>query len=239
MTLADWVFPVVAVAIAVTLSSVELLTKYQERNFREIFSSGPYLAFACLNAIFCLVVYYALPGLGTVALEPSLATKLELHSMLRAVAAGLGYLVIARSSIIDLTVKGATLGVGFDGIYNSISQFLLRHHSKQINKKIRDGFAATYNRLAGEPLAFLQSARLLVSQDSEVEQKNSERLRLMLTGEPTGDQLCLSLYRLIRDLTTDEADAKAQIEGSRTEIAANSQLAAALKDELPWLFPGA
>lgn len=236
MSLAEGVAPIVAVAIAVTFSSVELLTKYQERNFREIFSSGPYLAFAGLNALFCLVVYYVLPGLGSVALEPALAARLESHSMVRAVSAGLGYLVIARSSIIDLTVKGATLGVGFDGIYNSISQFLLRHHSKQINKRIRDGFAATYTRQAGEPLAFLQSARLLVSQDSEVEQKNSERLRLMLTGEPTGDQLCLSLYRLIRDLTTDEADARSQIEGSRSEIAANPHLAATLKAELPWLY---
>ncbi len=232
----EWTAPVVAVAIAVTLSSVELLTKYQERNFREIFFSGPYLAFAGLNSIFCLVVYYALPGLGTVALEPTLATKLDQAPMVRAVAAGLGYLLVARSSILDLTVKGATLGVGFDGIYNSISQFLLRHHSKQINKKIRDGFAACYDRSPDEPLAFLQAARLLVSQDSESEQKSSERLRLMVTGEPAADQLCLSLYRLIRDLTIDESDAKAQIEGNRAEIKAHPQMAASLRQELEWLY---
>lgn len=236
MALADWASPVVAVAIAVILSSVELLTKYQERNFREIFFSGPYLAFASLNAIFCLIVYFALPGLGTVALEPTLAAKLDSTPIVRAVAAGLGYLLIARSSILDLTVKGATLGVGFDGIYNSISQFLLRHHSKQINKKIRDGFTGAFNRSADEPLAFLQAARLLVGQDSDTERKNSERLRLMMTGEPMADQLCLSLYSLIRDLTIDEADAKAQIEGNRAEIKTNPHTAAILKEELAWLY---
>src|SRR5437762_3497689 len=91
-------YALVAVLIAVILSSIELLTRYQGRTFSEIFCSWHYVWFALLNAVFCFLVYWALPYLGNLVVEPKLAGSIN-DGLIRALTAGLGYLVIARLSV--------------------------------------------------------------------------------------------------------------------------------------------
>lgn len=129
-------FGLLAIFIAVALSSVELLTKYDARTLREIFYSPYYFGFALLNGLCCFLFYWALPHLGGIVMKSDLLSSTS-HPLVRSIAAGLGYLLIVRTSILDLKTprSNQTLGIGFDGIYNSLAQYLLKQHSKAVREK--------------------------------------------------------------------------------------------------------
>jgi len=232
-----WGYGLVAVSIAVTFSSVELLTKYQSRSLREIFLSPYYLGFALLNAFFCFLVYWGLPALGNLAIKSDLLTTLK-GPLVRAITAGLGYLVIARASILDIRVRGETLGVGFDGIYNAIAQYLLRHHNQGLRRQLRTDFSEIYRELPTDaPVFFLGAARLLpVQAEGDEKQRMEDELRLSLTGKPAADRLCFSLYLLIRNYTANVTDAKDLILDQKKELEKNSSQAGLLKRELDWIY---
>lgn len=201
-------YGLLAVLIAVVLSSVELLTKHQSRSLGEIFGSIFYFYFALLNAVFCFLVYWALPGLSGTVLEANLPIDIK-SGLGRAVAAGLGYLVIARLSILDVTTKaGETYGAGFDAIYNAFAQYFLRHHSGRIRKTIRDDFFKVYSDLEHTPEAFVDAAKLLSTQLEAAEKAQyEERLKLALASpEDRVAERSLSLYQLIRDHTTSQQE---------------------------------
>lgn len=149
-------YALLAVAIAVILSSVELLTKHQSRSLREIFASGYYVGFALLNAFFCFLVYWTLPWLSGALFNAQLPIDVD-TGLGRALAAALGYLVVARLSILDITTKtGETYGAGFDAIYNGVAQYLLRHHNRRLRRAMRADFFTLYDEV-GFP-AFLAAA---------------------------------------------------------------------------------
>jgi hypothetical protein len=213
-----WLYGVLAVTIAVVLSSVELLTKYQSRNLREIFFSRYYGLFALLNAVFCCLVYAVLPHLSKAVVNTELAAALG-DGPSRALTAGLGYLLIARLSFLDITTRsGETYGAGFDGIYNAFAQYLLRHHSGQMRKAIRDDFFTVFKPGSGaEEQVFTNAANLLYKQMEAAQQAEfKERLDLALAGDAgTEAERCLPLYELIRNYTTGNAEAEDLIQKQR------------------------
>ena len=114
----DWTFigcAFLAVVIALSFSSIELLTKYQSRSLREIFCSRYYVWFAFLNALFCFLVYLALPFIEVGLKFGSNSNPVSLGEQpLRAIVAGFGYLVIARMSLPHIkTSTGEPIGVRF------------------------------------------------------------------------------------------------------------------------------
>lgn len=235
---AFWGYGLVAVLIAVLASSVELLSKYQARSPREIFFSWYYVSFASLNALACFLVYWAIPALGGVAVKSEILPSLN-QPLIRAITAGLGYLLIARASILDITVRGATLGVGFDGIYNSVAQYILSHHAKAVRRKIIEDFRQVYGSTHDPPVVFLSAARHMAISHAETNEQRVEirdRLDLALRGNPPPANLCLTLYLLIRDYTADRVDAQSLIRDQQAELEKSLQEAARLRQELFWIY---
>ena len=221
MDLEVWGFGALAVAIALALSSVELLTKYRSRNLKEIFYSRYYAAFALLNAFFCAVVYAVLPHFGTAIIKTDVAGTID-HGWLRSVTAGLGYLVIARTSLLDIKGRdGATYGAGFDAIYNGFAQYFLNHHNRRMQKQMRDDFQAIFQPNQRDLEAFQNAARGLrpgLAPDEWVGLKAGIDLAVTDAQQQTEATVCLTLYQLIRENTADRADALNLIQNARTQL---------------------
>lgn len=240
MDLAFWLYGLLAIVIAVSLSSVELLTKYEARTPREIFYSPYYFGFALLNAFFCFLFYLALPHLSGLFIKSELFSATS-HPLVRSIAAGLGYLLVVRTSILDLKTprSNQTLGVGFDAIYNSLAQYLLRQHSKAVREKMRNDFAVLYRGDSNDAIVFLASVTRLIQQANSEERKNVEdKLDLALSGKPPANHLCFSLYLIIRDETVGIKAASELVEGQRKELAIDAQLSENLRKQLPWIYDG-
>ncbi len=189
----------IAIAIAVVASSMELLSKYQARSLREIFFSPYYLLFALLNALFCALVYWALPYLGSILVRSEFLPSLE-NPLVRAIVAGLGYLVIARTSLLDITVRGQTVGIGFDAIYTTTAQYLLRHHDMRLRQKIRDDFMKAFALYRASPHVFLGAIKLLMPQlDIESREEAEATLARLRAGQPSLMDFCFGLYLLLRE----------------------------------------
>ncbi|SRR6266404_1055770 len=238
MDLTFWLYGFLAIFIAVLLSSIELLTKYEARTLREIFYSVYYFGFVTLNALFCFLFYCALPHLSGVIIKSELFSSTS-NPLVRSIAAGLGYLVIARTSILDLKTprSNQTLGVGFDAIYNSLAQYLLRQHSKSVREKMRGDFGVLYTSDNDDPIVFLGSVTRLIQQANTEERKTIEdKLDLALSGEPPSNDLCFSLYLIIRDETVGIQAARDLVDGQRKEITNNTQLSQNLKKQLLWIY---
>jgi len=157
----DWIGSIFAVLLALTVSSMELLTKYEAKKFREIFCSSYYWAgFVPLNVIFSAAFYWALPYLSKLMLTSALTTNLE-NPALRAIIAGLGYLILVRTSIVDLKIGNETQGIGFDIIYKRLSGYVLRHHRSAIRKKEEALFYKLYAEFK-DPLVYLGATEMLL-----------------------------------------------------------------------------
>jgi hypothetical protein len=150
------------------------------------------------------------------------------------VIAGLGYLLIARSSILDVTVKGTTRGLGLDIAYQTMAEFLLGHHRRRIRRALRKDFMQVYTNSPDDPIVFLAATELLLTQtEGNERQEVEDKLTLALQGNPPADALCLLLYLLIRDMT-DREDARETVKRQRNQLTQSS--AEPLKARLPWLY---
>jgi hypothetical protein len=207
-----------AIGIALLLSSVELLTRYKSRSFREIFFSRHYAAFAALNAAACLVVYLAVPQLGQLGV--GIPQNVANTGVLRAIIAGLGYLVIARMSILDITGRdGKTYGLGFDAIYSNIAEYLLDQHRKEMRQALQNDFQRAFQpQSTKERQAFRQAAGSVLAGLTDAEEIQSFQGRMDLAQANYPDQdvdYCFTLYQLIRDYTTGPKEATDRIAASR------------------------
>jgi hypothetical protein len=240
----DWTFigcAFLAVVIALSFSSIELLTKYQSRSLREIFLSWYYLWFALLNALFCFLVYLALPFIevGLKFGSNSNPVSLGEQPLLRAIVAGFGYLVIARMSLLDIkTSTGEPIGVGFDAIYNTVAKYLLNFHEKQLKDQIRKEFFKVYQKdPADAPIVFLNTVNFLITEGSTADEEKSLRDELRRVRDQPAMEYCSYLYQLIRDRSTTAKVATDHIENHRDILKNNAPRAAELRQELSWLFP--
>lgn len=217
----DWSFwghGLLAIVVAVLLSSVELLTKYDNRSPREIFLSPYYAWFALINAVFCFLVYWVLPHISAAVFKAELPFQVD-DGLGRALTAGLGYLVIARLSILDITTKaGETYGAGFDGIYNAVAQYVLRRHNAELRSRMRNDFYEVFDE--APPKAFTKAARLLGTELEGAERTGyDERLKLALAApDDRPAEQCLALYQLIRDHTIGKEDAHKLIEQQASSL---------------------
>ncbi len=217
----DWATPVgalLACTVAVAVSSVELLIRYAPRNLREIFFCRHYVGFAALNAIFCLAVFLVLPELTEHVRFGDTSIDLLQRPYMRGLFAGFGYLVIARSSIMDFTQKGQTVGVGFDYLYSTCSAYLLRHHNSRIVSRLRQEFTALYSKKNYKnPVAYLNAFEVVVQgQPSEIRESAHNEIANSLRGKPSKLVACQGIYLVLRDLMSDSVvveQAIAQAEG--------------------------
>lgn len=229
-------FGLVAVIIAVVASSMELLSKYQARSFREIFFSPYYILFALLNAFFCLIVYWALPHIGGVVVRSELLPSLE-NPLVRAIVAGLGYLIIARSSLLDITIRGQTVGVGFDGIYSTMAQYLLRHHDMRLRRKMRDEFLRAFSRYKTKPHVFLGAVKLLFPQlDIEDREEVEETLARLKEGRANLADFCFGLYLILREYTDGAESVETLLSQVEEAIESDPSYDKRLREEISWLF---
>jgi uncharacterized membrane protein len=108
-----------------------------------------------LNAVFCFLVYWALPLLKIDINSKPLS--LEDHPLIRALVAGFGYLVIARTSFLDLkTSTGEPIGLGFDFIYSGLAKYILNFHAKELKAKLYEDFKTVFRvDQANAPIVFL------------------------------------------------------------------------------------
>lgn len=230
-----------AVAIAVLLSTVELFTRYQMRGVLEIVNSRFFVAFCVLNGVACFLVYAALPYLTDIVVKVELADAVD-KGLVRAISAGLGYLVIARTSMLDITTKeGNSYGAGFDVIYNGLANFILGHHKRQLRKKLRIGFHNVFDvSNPHEEQVFEAAIQQLQTQVTGTELTTlTARMSLAKTNrqqhaEVTSTYLpyCLSLYLIIRDETPSEDDAAALLAQERNRLKANPPRTQAPQEQL-------
>jgi hypothetical protein len=218
----DWPFflyGLLAVIIALTLSTLELLTRYRSRSLREVFRSQYYLFFALLNSVFCFLVYWALPYLSQGVIKTELSGSVD-KGLIRALVAGLSYLVIARMSILDITTKdGTTYGAGFDAIYTGFAEYLLDHHRREMRQRMRKDFENVYMLVStNQKETFKKAATgVMTGLDAGKDQSDfKNRLDLaeanFANAEP---DYCFSIYHLIRDYTTGAEEAKNRIAPGR------------------------
>jgi hypothetical protein len=218
-------YGVLAVSIALVMSSIELISKHPNRSMGEIFRSRHFLGFLGLNAFFCTLFYAALPQLSGLVVESQFSESFNNSPVARALIAGFGYLLIVRTSVLDLKIKGETVGVGGDLIYNVLAQYLLRRHSLAINRRIRDEFGEIYDPgRQGEPAVFLEAIKTLTDQKgAEDRARLDDSIALIATdrrGRGDGG-ISLGLYTLIRDNTGDAQEARQAIEAARVELTNN------------------
>jgi len=218
-----------AVIIAIVASSMELLSKYQARTIREIFFSPYYFFFVLLNAVFCTLVYWALPYISGILVRNEFLPSLE-NPLIRAIIAGLGYLVIARTSLLDITIRGQTVGIGFDGIYSTLAQYLLRHHDLRLRRKLRDDFLKAFSSY--QPHIFLGAVKLLMRQLSEENREEIENtLARLKSGQPKSIDFCFGLYILLREYTEGAEDAEAFLSQLKEALSSDPSLAKSLQEE--------
>ncbi len=196
-----------AVIIAIVASSMELMSKYQARTIGEIFFSPYYFFFVLLNAVFCTLVYWALPYISGILVRSEFLPSLE-NPLVRAITAGLGYLVIARTSLLDINIRGQTVGIGFDGIYSTLAQYLLRHHDLRLRRKMWEDFQKAFSSYP--PHIFLGAVKLLMRQLSEYDREEFETtLARLKSGQPKSLDFCYGLYILLREYTEGREGAEA------------------------------
>jgi hypothetical protein len=202
----------------------------------EIFRSEYYWGFALLNGLFGFGVYWALPSLGNVAIKSDLLPSVQ-QPLPRAVIAGLGYLLIARTSVLDITYRGQTRGVGLDVFYQTAANYLLSHHSRRIREGLRRDFRQVYTGDENDPAVFLATTEFLLTQvdDANERQEIQDEVQLSLAGEPPPDTLSLTLYILIRDMTSRD-DANTEIENRRTNFREHPEQADPIRKRLAWLY---
>jgi hypothetical protein len=186
-----------------------------------------------LNAVFSFLVYWALPLLKIdIDSKPFL---LDQQPLLRAIVAGFGYLVIARTSLLDIKTKtGEHIGVGFDAIYNGVAKYILNFHALQLKKKVREDFKAVQGTA---PTAFLGAMKVLIGQASTPEEGKVLADALIYARGMNAHDYCFYLYKFIRSQSTNAKDARDQIEHQRNVLATDATRTAALQAELYWLFP--
>ncbi len=206
-----WLYGILAIGIGLALSSVELLTRFRSRGIREIFLTRHYFLFATLNAFFCLAVYWALPSLSKIVIKTEFADSMD-QGLVRALTAGPGYLVIARTSILDISTKdGSTYGMGFDGIYNAFAQYLLDHHQRQMRRRMRDDFQDVHQNNMPRA-AFQNAAKMVLAGLQDADQRSDFQARLNLADTVAADpEYCFTVYQLVRDFTTGKEEAREQI----------------------------
>ncbi len=229
-------YGLLAIVIAVVASSMELLSKYQARSLREIFFSPYYLLFALLNALFCALVYWALPYVGGLVVRSEFLSAVE-NPLVRALVAGLGYLVIARTSLLDITVRGQTIGIGFDAIYSTTAQYLLRHHDMRLRRKMREDFMRTFSLYRTRPHVFLGAVKLLLHQ-LDIENREEAEAILARLKEGKADLLnfCFGLYLLLREYTGGADSAASLLSQVDETVKSDPSYEKVLKDEIQWLI---
>lgn len=237
MTLTTVWYGVLAVSIAVLATSGELLSKYPTRSLREIFYSRYYFGLVVLNAFFCAVFYAFLPNLSGLVVDSQASGSISENPGVRALVAGLGYLVLARTSVMDVKFRGETFGVGGDAIYNACAQYVLRRLLLSINRNIREEWRKNYEGPGkDEQVTFLQAIETLCSQKNPEEKSRlQDSIALIIKNGQPGDEggVCLGLYTLIRDNTEDAAEANTEITKARGELAQNLIRKTELKKRFP------
>lgn len=229
---------VLAVAIATVMSSIELISKYPTRSIAEIFGTKAYFAFIVLNAAFCAVFYAAIPYLTGLTVSSELSKTFTDSALARSIIAGFGYLILARTSVLDLKIKGETLGVGGDMIYNVLAQYILRRHSLSITRSIRAACRTVYTAGTGDGAAFLHAVESLANQKTDAEERRrlADNIALIVKdAKVLGEyDVCLALYTLIRDNTVSADEARDLIVDARADLkkdeARKTELERRLKD---------
>jgi len=235
----NWIGGIFAVLLALVVSSLELLTKYEAKKFREIFGSPYYWAgFVPLNVVFSAAVYWALPHLSKLVLTSDLTTNLE-NPVLRALIAGLGYLILVRTSIVDLKIGDETQGIGFDLLYKSIAGYVLRHHKNAIRRREE----ALFNKLYAEfkdPRVYLGATEVLLARfhdDNNATFKNEIRAIInALVGEkPPGYTTCYKLYTTLLEASTEYREIQNWLQQAQTQIETDPVFQQKLTRTLEWL----
>jgi hypothetical protein len=235
----NWICGIFAVLLALIVSSLELLTKYEAKKFKEIFGSPYYWAgFVPLNAVFSAAVYLALPYLSKLVLTSDLTTNLE-NPVLRALVAGLGYLIIVRTSIVDLKIGNETQGIGFDILYKRIAGYILRHHETAIQRREEALFDQLYVEFK-DPRIYLGAAEMLLARlrdDSSIVIKNEIRAVInALVGEkPPGYTTCYKLYKTLLEASTEYHELQKWLQQAQTQIETDPAFQQKLTRTLDWL----
>ena len=249
----NWICGIFAVFLALIVSSMELLTQYEAKRFREIFGSVYYWAgFVPLNAIFSAAVYWALPYLSKLVLTSSLTTNLE-NPVLRALVAGLGYLILVRTSIVDLKIGNETQGIGFDILYKRIADYVFRHHKSAIRRREEALFSKLYAEF-NDPRVYLGATEMLLARlrnDSSAVFKAETRTVInALVGEKPPEYItCYKLfapltdafglrYKTLLEVSTDAEELQNWLQQAQTQIETDSVFQQKLTRTLEWLSLG-
>lgn len=232
----NWICGIFAVLLALTVSSLELLTKYESKRFKEIFGSVYYWAgFVPLNAIFSTAVYLALPYFSKLVLTSALTTNLE-NPVFRAITAGLGYLILVRTSIIDLKIGNEMQGIGFDILYQRIAGYVLRHHERAIRRQEEALFASLYANFK-DPRVYLGATRIVLERlsDADLRSQIQAVINALVGEKPPGYIICYKLYKTLLEASTEASDLRNWFQEAQTQIENDSLFQQELTRTLQWL----
>jgi hypothetical protein len=93
----------------------------------------------------------------------------------------LGYLLIARTSILDIKMpSGEPYGVGLDAAYKAVARYFLNSHERHLKKKLRDEFYEVFRAdQVNAPIVFLSTVNYLLSQGSPPDEERAVKDELL------------------------------------------------------------
>ncbi|MFB3921097.1 MAG: hypothetical protein ACE145_05210 [Terriglobia bacterium] len=184
-----------AVTIALALTTSELLTKYRSHIFRD-FLNLYFFVYLSLNGFFAVLAYLAIPRFSDAVVKGSLE-----HSLL----AGFGYALVLRTKLITITIRGQDFAVGPELLYTGLINYMGFHLANkiqarhdQLRRKLLDAFP--------DPVLFETALNIKVSEISDAQlRRDTEAARDAILNSKLGPtEKVYGIVKLLLDLDPDE-----------------------------------
>jgi len=189
-----------AIGIALALSSSELLIKYRSNLLRDLLNVYLFI-YLVLNVFFAYVAYLLIP------LIP-FASPVKVGSFWHSLLAGLGYALILRTKLLTVTVGKQELAVGPELLYTGLMNYVGFHLENRVHAK-RDATRARLLQAFTSPELFRIALNIKINEIQDPQVKHD----LELSRDEILNSKVMSeiekTYGIIRLLIETQPDEKA------------------------------
>ena len=195
-----------AIALALAITSSEILTKYEGKLLKHIVNRYLFL-YLSINAFLASVVYLILPDVASFLLSEKIASAVQSDSRIRALIAGFGYALALRSKLTDINIGENKIPAGFDIIYQALSRYLLRHTERAIQIKeiqILQRVCEYFQDID----TYLKALRFI--KVTAVNERNvlSTQIQEIIDSQEDNDTKCVSLAKILLDRLGSEEEVR-------------------------------
>jgi hypothetical protein len=127
--------------------------------------------------------------------KPEWLTKVATDGWTRALVAGLGYLTVARTKIIELKGASGPVPIGFEYLYTTFTKWLMTKHIHRINTGLQNDFITLYQQVP-DPVAYAMAAAF-IRQDIGDKQQFDSQLAVVKTTVWGPLDVCGGVYRVL------------------------------------------